>query len=244
MADRRPCPEKGSDGPTHAMTPTEQGANGSDRREDGGAKPDAGGRPTSRLGLWVSRAALAVALVAAISAASIWIAGRPALHRVEVLIPTPAPPLPVTVHVAGAVMRPGVYTLAPGARIDDAITAAGRLPDSDVHALNLAAPLTDGARIDVPTLRPGTAADERKAAAPGEDATPTAAATPAPGLIDLNTATIEQLQRLDGIGPVRGQAIIDYRQLHGPIERVDDLLDIRGIGEKTVDGIRGLVVQP
>ena len=70
------------------------------------------------------------------------------------------------------------------------------------------------------------------------------AAAPASGLIDLNTATIEQLQQLDGIGPVRGQAIIDYRRLHGPIERVDDLLDIRGIGENTVDGIRGLVVQP
>ena len=226
------------------MTPTEQEADKSNRRGDGGAKPDAGGPPASRRTLWVSRVALAVALVAAISAASIWIAGRPTPHRVEVLIPTPAPPLPVTVHVAGAVMRPGVYTLAPGARIDDAVTAAGLLPDADAQALNLAAPLADGARIDVPTLPPSTAGGERKAAAPSDDATPTAAAAPASGLIDLNTATSEQLQRLDGVGPVRGQAIIDYRRLHGPIERVDDLLDIRGIGEKTVDGIRGLVVQP
>jgi len=226
------------------MTPTEQDADGSNRRGDDGAEPDAGDRTASRLGLWVSRAALAVALVAAISAASIWIAARPTPRRVEVLIPTPAPPLPVKVHVAGAVRQPGVYTLAPGARIDDAVTAAGLLPDSDVHALNLAAPLTDGARVDVPALPPNTAAGERKAAPPGDDATPTEPPPATPGLIDLNTATVEQLQLLDGIGSVRAQAIVDYRRLHGPIERVDDLLDIRGIGEKTVGGIREWVVQP
>ncbi len=220
------------------MTPTDQGTDGSDRREGDGALPGAGGRLSSRLGPYVSRVALGVALVAVISAASIWVAVRPGPRRVEIVIPTPTPALPVKVHVAGAVLQPGVYTLAPGARIEDAVAAAGLLPSADVHALNLAAPLADGARIDVPSRSASPAGDQWKTATP-------ASAVPAvPGLIDLNTATSEQLQQLDGIGPVRAQAIIEYRRLHGPIERVDQLLDVQGIGEKTVDSIRGLVAQP
>ena len=226
------------------MTPTDQGGDGSDRREGDGAVPGAGGRLSSRLGPYVSRVALGVALVAAISAASIWVAGRPAPRRVEIVIPTPTPALPVKIHVAGAVMQPGVYTLAPGARIEDAVAAAGLLPNADAHALNLAAPLADGARIDVPSQSASPAGDQWKTAAPGAEATPAAALPAIPGLIDLNTATSEQLQQLDGIGPVRAQAIIEYRRLHGPIERVSQLLDIEGIGEKTVDSIRGLVAQP
>ena len=226
------------------MTPTDQGGDASDRREDDGAVPGAGERLSSRLGPYVSRVALGVALVAAISAASIWVAGRPTPRRVEIVIPTPTPALPVRVHVAGAVVQPGVYTLAPGARIEDAVAAAGLLPDADAHALNLAAPLTDGARIDVPSRSGSPAGDQRKTATPDAGATPAAALPPALSLIDLNTATSEQLQQLEGIGPVRAQAIIEYRRLYGPIERVGQLLDIEGIGEKTVDSIRGLVVQP
>ena len=226
------------------MTPTEQEADGSNPREGGGARLAAGGPAASRLRLWLSRGALAVALVAAIAAASIWIAGRPTPHSVEVLIPTPSPPSPAQVHVVGAVRHPGVYTLAPGARIDDAVAAAGLLAEADVHALNLAAPLTDGARIEVPTQAPGAQGIESEPAAPTEEAAPSALAPAALGLIDLNTATLEQLQQLEGVGPVRAEAIVEYRRLHGPIERVDDLLDIVGIGEKTVESIRGLVVQP
>jgi len=226
------------------MTPTQQEADGSNPREGDGARPAAGGPVTSRLRLWLSRGALAAALVAAISAASIWIAGRPAPHRVEVLIPTPAPPSPAQVHVLGAVRHPGVYTLAPGARINDAVAAAGLLAEADVHTLNLAAPLTDGARIEVPTRAAGTQATENEPAAPTEEAALSAPAPAAPGLIDLNTATPEQLQQLEGVGPIRAEAIVEYRRLHGPIERVDDLLDVVGIGEKTVESIRALVVQP
>ena len=226
------------------MTPTDQDGDVSDRRQGDGAIPGAGGRLSSRLGPYVSRVALGVALVAVISAASIWIAGRPTPRLVEVVIPTPTPALPVKIHVAGAVIQPGVYTLAPGARIEDAVAAAGLLPSADAHALNLAALLADGARIDVPSQLASPAGGQWKTAVPEAAATPAAALPAVPGLIDLNTATSEQLQQLDGIGPVRAQAIIEYRRLHGPIERVDQLLDIQGIGEKTADSIRGLVVQP
>ena len=226
------------------MTPTDQGGDVSDRREGDGADTGAGGRLSSRLGPYVSRVALGVALVAVISAASIWVAGRPTPRRVEIVIPTPTPVLPVKVHVSGAVLQPGVYTLAPGARIEDAVAAAGLLPNADAHALNLAAPLADGARIDVPSQLASAAADQWKTATPGAQTTPAAALPAIPGLIDLNTATSEQLQQLDGIGPVRAEAIIEYRRLYGPIERVDQLLDIEGIGEKTANSIRGLVVQP
>ena len=226
------------------MTPTDQGGDVSDRREGDGAIPGAGGRLSSRLGPYVGRVALGVALVAVISAASIWVAGRPSPRRVEIVIPTPTPALPVKIHVAGAVIQPGVYTLAPGARIEDAVAAAGLLPSADAHALNLAAPLADGARIDVPSRSASPSGGQWKTAVPEAAATPAAALPAVPGLVDLNTATSEQLQQLDGIGPVRAQAIIEYRRLHGPIERVDQLLDIEGIGEKTANSIRGLVVQP
>jgi len=230
--------------PIYTMTPTDQGGDVGGGREGDGAVPGAGGRLSSRLGPYVSRVALGVALAALISAVSIWVAGRPAPRRVEIVIPTPTPALPVKIHVAGAVMQPGVYTLAPGARIEDAVAAAGLLPNADAHALNLAALLADGARIDVPSQLASAAGSQRKTAAPEAEASPATAVPAAPGLIDLNTATSEQLQQLDGIGPVRAQAIIEYRRLHGPIERVSQLLDIQGIGEKTADSIRGLVVQP
>ncbi|HUQ40698.1 MAG TPA: helix-hairpin-helix domain-containing protein [Acidimicrobiales bacterium] len=131
----------------------------------------------------------------------------------------PAPTGPVIVHAAGAVQRPGLYRLRAGARVADLIDAAGGpTADADVDQLNLAALLTDGERIHVP--RRGEAVSE-----------PTGGAAAAGAVVDLNTATLEQLDSLPGVGPSTARAILEYRKSHGRFRSVRDLLDVRGIGE-------------
>lgn len=160
--------------------------------------------------------------------------------------PSPAPagvPAGVVVHVAGAVVRPGVYRLADGARVVDATTAAGGPTlDADVARLNLAARLLDGARVYVPRV--------------GEDAPPAAIAPStgtavggggagggagAPALVDLNQATAEQLDALPGVGPATAANIVAHRRDRGPFRSVDDLLAVTGIGPAKLEQLRPLV---
>jgi competence protein ComEA len=139
----------------------------------------------------------------------------------------------LVVDVAGAVRRPGVYRLARGSRIADAIARAGGTTRSaDTLAVNLAAPLADGEQVLMPS-RAGSAA----AAGAAVDAS----AHPPP--VDLNTATAEQLDALPGIGPVTAQKIVEYRQAHGPFTSLDALDAIPGIGPARIANLRGLVVQ-
>jgi competence protein ComEA len=133
----------------------------------------------------------------------------------------------VTVHVAGAVRRPGLYRLPAGSRIDDALRRAGG-PDrrADLNAVNLATKLEDGRQVLVPERAPppGPAGPSTgSAAAPAAGATPTAP-------VSLNTATLEQLDTLDGIGPGIAQRIIDYREQHGGFRRIEG--EVPGIGAK------------
>src|SRR5829696_2158596 len=136
----------------------------------------------------------------------------------------------VTVHVAGAVRRPGVYRLAPRSRVVDAVRrAGGARPRADLSALNLAAKVEDGRQVVVPLRAPpGTAA--------GAGGTATAAGPPVP--IDLNTATAEQLDELDGIGPGMAGTILDYRKEHGGFGSVEELGQVPGIGEKRLAALR------
>ena len=151
---------------------------------------------------------------------------------------------PVMVHIAGAVVSPGVVTLSGGARVVDAVTAAGGMkPDADPDRVNLAARLTDGERLVVPVV--GQPAPQEVlptgptgSAIPSGDTTATGAAA-AP--VDLNTASAEQLDALPGVGPSTANAIIGYRQAHGPFHAIDDLLDVRGIGDAKLDSLRDLV---
>jgi competence protein ComEA len=132
----------------------------------------------------------------------------------------------VTVHVAGAVAKPGVYDLDANARVIDAVEAAGGgAPDADLNRLNLAAKVTDGQRVLV--QRPGEAAPG--AATPG--ASEGGSADPS-GLVNLNTASEAELEKLSGIGPSLAQAIIAERERRGGFRSVNELRDVRGIGEK------------
>jgi len=136
----------------------------------------------------------------------------------------------VTVHVAGAVRRPGVYRLAPRSRVVDAVRRAGGARHrADLSALNLAAKLEDGRQVVVP-LR---AAPGAPAASGGAGA---GAAAEAP--VDINTATPEQLDELDGIGPGMAGAILEYREEHGGFGSVEELGQVPGIGEKRLAALR------
>jgi competence protein ComEA len=143
-----------------------------------------------------------------------------------------APPL--IVDVAGAVRKPGVYEFGEGDRVIDAIRAAGGATHkARLDALNLAAPLTDGIQILVPTTAPaGASAATSGGGAPGTGTAP---------LINVNTASATELEALPGVGEVIGQAIVDYRTENGPFATVDDLLDVSGIGDATLAEIRDLV---
>ena len=132
-------------------------------------------------------------------------------------------------HVAGAVLRPGVYRLSPRARVVDAVRrAGGARRRADLSALNLAAKLEDGRQVVVP-LRPRPGAP-----VPAGGGTATAPAGP----IDINTATAEQLDELDGIGPGMAGAILEYRKEHGGFGSIEELGQVPGIGEKRLAALR------
>jgi competence protein ComEA len=157
-------------------------------------------------------------------------AGAPASARPVVVEARPASEAraALLVHVVGAVRRPGLYRLRDGARIADAVARAGGVTRrADLALINLAAPLADGAQVVVPRREP---------AGPGG---PAAAA--ASGPVHLNTATLEQLDELPGIGPATAQRILDYRQENGAFASVDELDAVPGIGPARLEQLRELV---
>jgi competence protein ComEA len=174
---------------------------------------------------WVGAAA--ALLVAA--AAGFWFAGRS---------PVPPPAVvdrvgsdrtsSITVHVSGAVVAPGLIVVGSGARVADAIAAAGgALPEADLGSVNLAAGLADGLHVVVPSRAAG-----------GEGAAAT------DGRVRVNTASVEDLQRLPGVGPVLALRIVEHRDRHGPFAVVEDLLDVPGIGEGKLAALREAVLLP
>jgi len=160
---------------------------------------------------------------------------------------TPAPtatalPGTVLVHVVGAVERPGVYTLPQGSRLQDAVLAAGGLTaDADAERINLADFVQDAQQIFVP----------RRGATPPPEPTPvsrsgsinlgTAEVAAQAGLVNINTATQAELEALPGIGPAYAQRIIAYREAHGPFQRLEDLLEVSGIGPARYAQLEGLI---
>jgi competence protein ComEA len=153
----------------------------------------------------------------------------------------------VVVHVTGAVSTPGVVRLPRGSRVAEALAAVGgATPDADAQRLNLAALLVDGSRIEIPRLGAEPTVEVTTSVAP--PAAPAGAAGAAggggggaPGPVELNTATAEELDTLPGVGPSTAAAIIEHRERVGPFVRVDDLLEVRGIGEAKLEALRDLV---
>ena len=158
-------------------------------------------------------------------------AGKPRSSPV-MLLPTPAP-TNLTIDVTGEVVKPGVYQLPPNSHVLDAIQAAGGLlVDADVNTLNMASEVSDGQKIIVltqsqlPVPMQGT-----------ERSNP----IEVNGLIDINTATAEQLDILPGIGPTKASDIITYRQKNGAFDRIEDIQNVTGIGPATFEAIRNLI---
>jgi len=188
--------------------------------------------PLSRRQALVAAGALALVLVLA----GKLLAGGSA-HRAPAFAPAraapPAPPPLLVVDVAGAVRRPGLYRLAHGSRVADAVAKAGGAgAKAALDGVNLAAPLADGEQVVVPSRTPGGGAVAPAGSSP--------VATSGP--VSLSTATAEQLDALPGIGPVTAQKIVDYRTAHGAFRSVDELDAISGIGPAKLDQLRGLVV--
>jgi len=143
---------------------------------------------------------------------------------IEYIIPTQKTTL--VISVTGKVNHPGVYSLSPGSRINDAVLAAGgTLADADLSNVNLAEVLKDGEQITIP----GTKSETPSASSQTQ------------GKIDINTASLEELDSLPGIGAQKAQAIITYRQEHGVFRSIDDLLYVPGFGTALVDSIRDLI---
>lgn len=183
-----------------------------------------------------------------LTAVALLLAGAVGLSRIAADGPPSAPAAPpamriepdggpagkALVHVAGAVRRPGVYALEAGMRVDDAVRlAGGATRRADLGAVNLAAKVQDGRQVLVPERAPrGAAPASPGAAGPGETTA---------GPLNLNTATLEQLNALDGIGPATAQSILDFREEHGGFGSVDELGQISGIGEKRLATLREAV---
>jgi competence protein ComEA len=142
----------------------------------------------------------------------------------------------IVVHVAGLVAAPGLYRLAGGTRVADALEAAGGpLPEAALDGVNLARPLTDGEQLLVPAA--GAAVPD----APSGTAAPAPAARRPDGTLDLNLATQSDLEELPGIGPVMAQRILEHREEIGRFQAVGDLRQVVGIGEKTFQKLAPLV---
>jgi competence protein ComEA len=195
------------------------------------------------------RLALGAAVTAIAVVGALWLL-RPPPEPVEVSLPfasttdpavasstTSTAPETLLVHVAGAVVAPGVHEVADGARVIDAIDAAGGLaPMADVARINLAARVTDGERVYVPAV-----GEDPPPALVGGGAAAGGGAGGTPGPVDLNAADAATLDSLPGVGPSTAAAIIEHRERIGGFTSVEQLLDVRGIGEAKLEQLRSLV---
>jgi competence protein ComEA len=199
----------------------------------------------SRGPAWRGYVGLSLAWLAILGAA-LFLTHRPATQPIEIIppptpLPTETPPAsptpgPLRIDVAGAVAAPGVYVLPAGSIVADAIAAAGGPADAaDLDRVNKAVPLQDGMQIHVPRIADTPSAAVLLLPATPASTTHTAEAGAAAGdLIDLNTATLAELDTLPGVGPATAQRIVDGR----PYGKIEDLLRIKGIGQATFDKLK------
>lgn len=161
----------------------------------------------------------------------------------EPIVLQPAPTKsPIAVHVVGAVPRPGLYEFAEGARVQDAIDAAGgQLSSADTSSINLAALLEDGQQLVIP-YKAGEEPSNEEAQVPVLPGAEETEETPVNSdLLNINTASVEELDDLPGIGPTIAQRIVDYRDENGPFDAIEDIMNVSGIGPSTYDQIKDLI---
>jgi len=165
-------------------------------------------------------------------AALIWVVARSPSGEAVTLRPVPTDK-PIVVHITGAVPRPGVYALPQGARVQDAISAAGGfLAEAEKVDINLAALVEDGEKLDIPYIEGASPVIPT----PGEEVI--AAGTE---LIDINTASAAELDSLPGIGPSLAQRIIEYREENGPFLTTEDIINVSGVGPGTYENMKDLI---
>jgi len=175
-----------------------------------------------RRALVLAAAALALLAIAGRTLAGAGAASEQPAQPLVAESPAVVPRL--VVHVAGAVRRPGLYRLAEGKRVADAVArAGGATAPADTAAINLAAPLADGMQVLVPRRGPAVGGKQ-----PG-------------GRVSLGSATLAELDALPGVGPVTAQKILDFRTQHGGFRSVDDLDAIPGIGPARIEQLRDVV---
>lgn len=195
-------------------------------------------------------------LLALLAAGLLGAAARRPAGQPVALLPLPTP-YPVRVYVLGAVNTPGVYPLARGSIVQDALNAAGGASGrADLSGLNLAQLLNDGDRVNVPEMPPTPTATPiprpTVTVGPGTPSpTPPPTATPAPAKpnvsapvgakVNINTATLAELDTLPRIGPAIAQRIIDYRTQNGPFKTIQDIMNVRGIGPATFEQLKDLI---
>jgi competence protein ComEA len=212
--------------------------------------------PAERARAWIewfgiARLIATSAATVVVCAGAVWLlrtpppateASLPRATTTSVAAPAPQPvaaapvaPTRVLVHVAGAVVEPGVYELGGDARVRDAIVAAGGPTEiADWNALNLAAAVVDGIKVYVPSVGEEVPASLTIPAAAGVDRSTMP--------IDVNVATADELEALPGVGPATATAIVTERERNGPFLDVDDLDRVPGIGPAKLDALRELVV--
>jgi competence protein ComEA len=160
-------------------------------------------------------------LIGLLAAGIIWLAVSSPRGGAITLLPTATPNNP-TVYISGAVATPGVYTLKEGSRVDDAVKAAGgTLPGADMTNINLAVQLTDGQQINIPMVSDVSHVNV--------------------GRVNINTATVDDLDKLPGIGPTTAKAIVDYRLQHGSFQVIQDIQNVPGVGSATFALIQDLI---
>ena len=165
-------------------------------------------------------------------AALVWVVARSPSGEAVILRPVPTEK-PVIVHITGAVPRPGVYALPQGARVQDAISAAGGfLAEAEKSQLNLAQLLEDGEKLDIPFI---------EGASPIITTPVPEVVTATTELVNINTASLEELDTLPGIGPTTAQKIVEYREQNGPFVSIEDIINVSGIGPGTYERLKDLI---
>jgi competence protein ComEA len=190
------------------------------------------GRDDGRLNLLAVLTALVVILAAGVVLLAFSLS-RPRTGGVIEIEPPPVSPagevtgspVPLTIYVTGAVMAPGVVQVSAGARVEQAVTAAGGAStEADLVRCNLAAPLRDGQHVHVPAM--GEAIPESILESEGGE------------IVNINSATVGELISLPGVGEATARKIIDYRTEHGPFSSIEEIMEVPGIGQAKYDGFK------